>query len=139
MKIPLRAVLGSILIVVTYLFWFAYVQVLRQDLFYFYPWIDIPFHVTGGFILTLLCVLVYLLRHSELEQVKLGNLAYPSLWGMMMIGVIWEYYEYFFNLQDTRGNVAVDTLADLGNDFIGGLIALGLVYYLLQIKQRKQS
>ncbi len=129
-----KAIIGSILVVCTYLFWFGYVYVLQNDLFFYHPWIDIPFHIAGGFLLALLFGLILLIRQ---ERVLNRITYYWIVWFAMIIGVIWEYYEYIFKLQDTRGNLLIDTIADIGNDFIGALLALGLFIVIVRYTTRK--
>ncbi len=125
--------------VITYGFWFLYVYVLQNDLFYFHPWIDIPFHIGGGIIIALLMVLIVLFRHSDLEILTLRHFWFQALWGTMMIGVVWEYYEYWFKLNGSAVNVTIDTLSDLLNDFIGATIGLAVGYGLVKLFERKHT
>ena len=138
MRLSPKAIIGSALLIISYGFWFLYVYVLQNSLFYYYPWIDIPFHIGGGFVISLLIVLLVLFKHSEIEVLDLSHFQFITLWGTMMIGVLWEYYEFFFKLNKVEGSIVIDTIADLINDFIGAVIGLALAYWVIRKYQRKK-
>jgi len=126
MFVSSKALLGSLLVVITYLFWFGYVYVLQNDLFFFHPWLDIPLHITGGFILALVSLLVMLMKVPDEERGSLSSRQiFWAIYITLVVGVFWEYYEYWFKLYETNVHLTIDTLSDIGNDFIGGVLAVG--------------
>lgn len=95
-------------------------------------WLDVPLHMLGGVWLTVFVFwflrtykkdLLYGINDFELLILVIGVIA--------LVGVFWEFYEFFEDLifkSDSdwvlRLQVGyVDTLKDLADDILGGLIA----------------
>lgn len=135
---PIQAILGGIASGLFVLLWLGYVYVLQNDLFYFYHWLDIPLHIMGGLVISLLIGLVYLMRGDIHQQDTFTFRKYFWLvWATMMIGVAWEYYEYIFKLHEVKTGVVLDTLGDLTNDLIGALLGVGIILLLIKLDKRK--
>lgn len=97
------------------------------------PWIDIPMHIIGAFLIALLIASYYSTQFSKLSQ----PFAFFTLLGLcLVVGVLWEFHEYILNHSslipqlshslkysvNLQGNVT-DTIKDLANDCIGAILA----------------
>ncbi len=87
------------------------------NLYYELPWLDIPMHILGGFLIGLL------ITAFSFYNKTLGNRQFFSL-SLFLVMVIWEVYEYqrgviiFDELFDY-----LDTLKDIVFGFLGGYLA----------------
>ena len=106
---------------------FSELFLVKNSLYYIFPWLDIPMHIWGGFLIGILyyCYSDYSMRDGETTEadVKLIDL----LVFVVLIGVLWELYEYvsdIYHIRDWGG--FVDTFKDICDDIIGGLIAYGV-------------
>lgn len=115
--------------------------------YFVYPWIDIPMHIICGFWTGLLFMYLFLERQRVLSaDIGFINLAFLCLGFVAFIGVGWEFYEYFssvFLLQQmpfggSAPGAHFDTLKDLFDDLLGGLLAM-TSYYLLKLRRAKTS
>jgi len=96
----------------------------------YFPWIDIPMHILGGFVVAYSFTLILtFLDSKKLMKIK-SKLVYffIILSSVALITVFWEFYEfiltYFFNL-GMQGTL-VDTMCDL---FLGLLGAMFLFIF----------
>jgi len=101
-------------------------------------WYDIPMHIAGGAWIALL--FFYLLERKIGHPVEgnLLSLLLRALGFVALMGLFWEFYEY---LGDTlilkkyawgealRGQ-AFDTLLDLFNDLVGGILTTTAYFFL---------
>ena len=103
--------------------------VMQNDLFFYHPWLDIPFHIGGGFLIGLLYYNYVLLKGKEFISAN-------SIWFLvglsLTIGIAWEVLELVFGLNKVFGtdDITIDTIFDLVNDVIGALLVPLLVYML---------
>lgn len=134
-----KAILGTTVLVVTYIFWFAYIKVLQNNSFFFYPWIDIPFHLVGGIILGLFfSTLIAFKKPYD----SIGEHWISIVLASLLIGILWEYYEYFFNINPNNIDIIFDTIKDLINDTIGALIGTLIaifIYHLTRLKNYERK
>lgn len=89
-------------------------------------WIDIPMHIWGGFLFSLLFIYIkkYFKKDYTLAQV---------LFFIIFVGVVWEIYEYSMYIMGIyKWGGVLDTLKDLVMDIVGGCLA-----YLLTNKNLK--
>lgn len=117
------------------------------DWYYNVWWIDTPLHILGGLWLGFL--LFYILQKQNLESLFFKNknlskenliFVFLYLGFIIIIGVFWEYYEftvdvlilkkYPYNLEP--GYILFDTLKDLFNDLIGGLLSLIIILKIIK-------
>jgi hypothetical protein len=94
-------------------------------LFFLIWWLDIPVHILGGLWIALLSLVMY--YRSHLVHRKDHSTAFAilvSLCVALLIGLLWEVYEFVIDrAMDARDLQLSDTLKDLCDDFLGGVIA----------------
>lgn len=82
-------------------------------------WFDIGMHVFGGFIAAYLLVNLFCKDVSSRRHIF-----WIALCGSLLIGVIWEVYEYATGMTFAASDTYVlDTFSDLLSDICGGLLA----------------
>ncbi|MBP6888374.1 MAG: hypothetical protein KBC21_01605 [Candidatus Pacebacteria bacterium] len=69
------------------------------NLFYELPWLDIPMHVLGGYLIGLLLIALSLYNKTLINKQF-------YFWSLLIVMVVWELYEY------KRGMVLYDELFD---------------------------
>ena len=94
----------------------------------FYPWIDIPIHFIGGFVIAYSFVLI-LNFWKEKNLIKINNKLIYILFIVALVSLIavfWEFWEYvmdyFFNYQCQFG--LWDTMLDLFLGILGGFVLI---------------
>ncbi len=107
---------------IVFFHWFAN----HMSLYWILRWLDIPMHILGGFIAALgviwLAAALLFIRHNQKLSPKK-----EWLWGIvgvLIIGILWEFLEAAYGLSGLRGVQAVDTIADIINDILGGIIGI---------------
>ncbi len=76
-----------------------------------YRWFDTPMHILGGLAIGALCI--------GLSRTY-RPLTYAGILALAFLG--WEVFEYVFHLSTNQPHYLLDTLHDLMNDAVGGLI-----------------
>lgn len=107
--------------------------------FIVYPWLDIPFHLAGGLWVSLLFFFLFGNLFSNefyshrFEKVKVLIFAVCFA---VFIGVLWEFGEFlldqWFNFYLQQG--VADTMKDLLNDIIGGLVGGSYILFFRKHK-----
>lgn len=89
--------------------------------YWMYPWFDNPMHFLGGLWLGGTIIWILKTRHTEEgKTVSMCRYAVYIIGGAMIIGVLWELFEFSLDTFITfRVNDIVDTLSDLSMDFLG--------------------
>lgn len=96
-----------------------------------FPWYDIPMHVMGG---AWVALMVLALTFSPLRKPARSPTFFDTilvaLVGFVIIGgILWEGYEAIVSLLISHDPFdVVDTLADIGNGFIGAFCA-ALIFF----------
>jgi hypothetical protein len=112
-------------------------------------WLDILMHIFGGFWVGLLFLYI-IEKNYDLKNFLFNTnknivfLIILTLGFIALIGVLWEFYEFFMDVIILKkyiynaepGYILFDTLKDLFNDLIGGLISLTI--YLKKSKNNLQ-
>ncbi len=120
----------------------AQIFALYYNLFFYYWWIDIPFHFAGGVWVFVFARYVYKKFGIDIsgKHIKvLKFLAFISL--VALVGILWEFFEFvmdryvafsglsfMFNGFTHFKGMYEDTLKDLLMDILGGAVAF-LVYF----------
>ncbi len=110
--------------------------------FYWYSaiwWSDMPMHFLGGIWLGLVFLWFFSDKQDMLDPNSSNGFhlqfefLVPILFGVLLVGVCWEVFEYYFvnYIAQNTFNV-VDTASDLFFDLAGGLLAV--VYYTRNLK-----
>ncbi len=89
--------------------------------YWIFRWFDNPMHVLGGIFAGYLGILFQTMRTMDVKK-------RPSLWvalsAALTVGIAWEILEYSYGLAGLDPIHRFDTLKDLVNDMMGGVIAL---------------
>ena len=89
-----------------------------------FPWIDIPLHLIGGFVIAYSFVLILeFLGDKKLIKIKNKTIYFVIIIGLVgLTTIFWEFYEFaltnLFNLS-MQGNLE-DTMCDLFLGLLGG-------------------
>lgn len=98
---------------------------LKYSWYWTYRWLDIPVHVLSGFWVSLTVLLICLkIKHIDkiFEYKKKAILV--MLISVLIISILWEGFELIFNVTSLSSrNYWSDSLGDILNGFIGGVIA----------------
>ena len=83
-------------------------------------WYDKILHFLSGFVIAMTVVLFYNM-FAKIYPVSSGKLILVALFATIFIGLLWEYFEYYFDIALLDGgDYWDDTSLDLLMDFIGG-------------------
>ncbi len=89
-------------------------------------WFDMPMHFMGGFWLGMVFFWFFKVRKLSL-LVNLSLVTKLIAW-VLLIGVGWELFEYFFINYMAQNNFdLIDTLSDLFFDLFGGITAVAFL------------
>lgn len=92
------------------------------NLYYELPWLDIPMHILGGFLIGGLSI--HLLRFQN--KSKLVTVTHVLAY-VVFVAIIWEISEYLKGVIDYDSfSDYFDTFTDMINGIIGGLLAYKL-------------
>jgi hypothetical protein len=111
----LRASIATVVIFAPY----AFIAFKKPSIWYYYPWLDIPFHIAGGVVASLWAFLLLSLRARTAWRA-------PLFFGIVLaIGIGWEYFEYLLDMYSHAHwlGSTLDTSGDILNDMIGATIA----------------
>ena len=105
-------------------------------------WLDIPMHFLGGFWLSLVFIWLFTLKEREISETLLDKrnfkLITQVLFGVLIVGIMWEIFEILVNKSITKNPFDVlDTFSDIVLDLLGGLFAL--FYFLKRIMYKKEN
>jgi hypothetical protein len=83
--------------------------------YWVYPWLDNVMHFSGGVLITVL-----------------GAAFFGHRWWIvvvtMCVGLLWEVFEYSIGVSLFEPNFAGDTALDVAMDFVGALVAYGIMH-----------
>lgn len=86
-------------------------------LYWTYKWVDIPMHILGG-------IMAGLFTFVFLRITRLPESTKNVLIGVMIVGVGWEVLELLYKVDALSTRYWIDTVKDLIDDTIGGLISI---------------
>ncbi len=132
MKIHLQKI-GFVLILLLITFVIAMGPVAKVDGFNVFPWLDIPFHIWGGFLLGILglrIILIYeLWSGNQLAKRRGMDKAYRFCLYItafvFFFGLVWEAWEFYMYISHrwAEWGGLVDTCKDLFDDIVGAVLA----------------
>jgi len=95
-------------------------------------------HFLGGFWVGLMALWLYFLSGTIRPKLyQRISIILFSLISVLIIGVLWELFEFFISASNVFGGQAMfDTISDLALDLIGGLLA---PFYFIWMKKRFQN
>lgn len=104
----------------------------ETSLYWIFRWLDIPMHILGGFMASLgsiwiVAMIIFLTRNQRLGSKKEW---FWGILGVVIIGVLWEFLEASYGLSGLRGIYFLDTIADIFNDTLGGILGIFFWQYL---------
>lgn len=89
------------------------------NLYYELPWLDIPMHILGGFLIAALSVNLLKVQNKS----RLISVTHVTAY-VIFVAIIWEISEYMRGVIDYNSlSDYFDTVTDLINGVIGGLLA----------------
>ena len=86
-------------------------------------WYDIPMHFLGGLFTNLLIISIFL-RFKKTNNISVINLVIMSLIITLLIGLLWEGYEIFWDIFAGKKHIFIDSLSDIFFDLAGGVEAV---------------
>lgn len=86
-------------------------------------WYDIPMHFLGGLFTNLLIISIFL-RFKKTNNISVINLVIMSLIITLLIGLLWEGYEIFWDVFAGKKHIFIDSLSDIFFDLAGGVEAV---------------
>ena len=90
------------------------------NVYWLFPWFDIPMHMAGGF-------MVGLFAQTGIDLIpKIRQKRYLLVFlAVLFVGVVWEIVEFYFGLTDGLGSMSrFDTIKDIIDDIIGGALSI---------------
>jgi hypothetical protein len=102
---------------------------LKYSLFYELPWLDMPLHFLGGFVLGLGALWVYFYSgfYTKILYVHrtAGYVVSLAVISALALGGLWEVYEYGIDIANDAAATydMFDTLSDFFFDVLGSLFA----------------
>ncbi len=102
------------------------------SLYWIFRWLDIPVHMAGGFVASLgfIWLAATILYFSRSARLKANKAWFWGILGALVIGILWEFLETAYGLSGLRGIYFLDTIADIFNDTIGGVLGIFFWQYL---------
>lgn len=126
--------IGFVLISLLVTFLIAMGPIAKVDGFNVFPWLDIPFHIWGGFLLGLLALRLILIfeiyTDNKIAKRKSMDKMYRFCIYMtafvFFFGLVWEAWEFYMYMSHRWSDWGgiTDTVKDLFNDIVGGVLAL---------------
>ena len=116
----------NLLVLLALLFVLHLVFILLQ-MYWFISWLDVPMHVAGAFLATLLAL-------------SFGGSGRKTLMYVLsvaiLIGIVWELFELGSGITHFYSRRYVsDTLGDIGSDILGGVVTyMYLTFYIPWLK-----
>ena len=117
--------------VATFLFIaFFHFFALKYNWYWTVRWIDIPAHLVGGFWVSVTALLVALkIRHIDKINDYRKKAVLVMLCSVLFVAIFWEIFELIFKFTSLHNaGYWKDTLSDVFNTFVGGVI--GLLYFI---------
>lgn len=107
---------------------------IRMAWYYHYPWVDIPMHILGGFVVGLFAyiLIVAYTNLAPFQSLSIGMLASIASFTLAVI-LSWEAFELIFKLTNDAGT-SVETFSDIFFGLGGAAAAWGLIWELDNIK-----
>ncbi|MEI6553484.1 MAG: hypothetical protein WCO09_02850 [bacterium] len=102
------------------------------QVYWLFPWFDIPMHISGGFMVALFAqtgidhllktgVCVHIVDYIKLNKRRI----IWTLLSVVAVGVFWEFVEWFLGVTDGLGPISrLDTIKDVFDDIIGGVLGV---------------
>lgn len=100
--------------------------------YWIFRWLDNPMHIFGGLIASYFGILLWYIYKwfksgrvaTAQELVKNSSVIIPGLIVVLIMGISWEILEYAFDLSGLDFIHRADTIMDIINDVLGGILAI---------------
>lgn len=86
-------------------------------------WYDMPMHFFGG-LFTALLIVYFLLGYKKTAYLPTIKIILIALAVALVIGLLWEGYEIFFDIIAGRRHIFIDSTSDLFFDMAGAIEAM---------------
>ncbi len=119
-----KKLLSISLITILFILAFHYLS-LKYSWYWTYRWLDIPVHIVSGFWVSLTALWISLkIRHIDSIFGYKKKSLFVMLISILVIAIFWEIFELIFKITSMNSTgYWSDSLTDILNGFIGGLIA----------------
>ncbi len=99
-------------------------------LYWTLPWFDILMHFLGGAWIGFVCIwLCFYSRYFSMPaRTDIVYVVSVSVLGALVVGVLWEVFEYVTGITFLVSNYVPDTVLDLIMDVVGGVVVAVAVY-----------
>lgn len=118
-----------------YLMFFIFLANFLALKFFWYSLIwyfDIVMHFLGGVWVGMF--FLYVFTRGE-RQISIKRLFLEVILATLVVGVLWEFYEYYLSVISGSSWDLMDTLSDMFFDFLGGIVAYGYLYKSIMSSQ----
>lgn len=101
---------------------------LAQVHFYYWTfwWYDIMMHFLGGFLVSGIALWAFI-RFTPPSSLQIKNALYVSVATALVVGIGWEFFEYFAGMYVAQVHIVTDTAGDLIMDTIGAVVSWGII------------
>jgi hypothetical protein len=121
-KIGLHLIIFSLFTII--LINFLHFSALESYYYWIYWWFDILMHFLGGFWVGISSIwLLFVLLFVKGKPATSKNVLLFSLLSVLLVGILWEVFEFFTWNTFDEPNFFTDTSADIFFDLIGGFVA----------------
>jgi len=124
-----------LLVVLVYLIFILDIVANQYFLYWRFWWFDIVMHFLGGFWIALLSYYLFFLSNYFTKISKKVSVFAVSLTIVLVIGILWEAFEYIMKVSIQQSNYILDTSLDLLMDTSGWLVAY---IFLLKVKNKSK-
>ena len=108
----------------TILLWVMHTIGIAYSLYWVYWWFDTVMHILGGFSLGFLSLYIFYGFSIFRDELSFSEIMMVSFIFAMMLGGIWEVFEYVNDLTQSTEKYSLDVVHDLLADALGVILAL---------------
>lgn len=98
--------------------------------YWIFRWFDIPMHIMGGVFAGYAGMVIYMFKTGRKN---------PALWvpllGALIVGILWELLEHAYGVAGLDAVNRFDTIKDVVDDMMGGVIALAIWDFFIYKKR----
>ena len=108
----------------------------KYFLYWIYQWYDIPMHILGGLWVSLFSIFLYTNFYKDIS-IHCKKLSMFVFFTLLLIALSWEIFELMGKITFLSDGIWywIDTIKDIIDDFIGGMIGYLLYCYFTKTKE----
>lgn len=111
---------------------------LKFYLYWVFPWFDILMHFLGGLWVGLIVMWFLFFSgfiNKNINETSRVRVFYVSILSVLIVGLLWEVFEFYTGVMILETNYGMDTIIDLIMDILGASVAA--TYVLVKYKKRQ--